>query len=94
MRVVHGIEIIPTDPADVIVIENRQKRNSPRKDHLGDAVDYSQDLPGEGVIVYQGRRINMMGVATFLPVNFLTPYADPLNQVGEEFTYPLLIGIR
>lgn len=81
---VHGIELIPTDPVDVFFIENRQK-GVYRADHLGSPVDFSTQLPSEGVIMYQGRRPPPVGLPQFLPINLLTPMANPLNAVNETF---------
>lgn len=81
--VVQGIELIPTDPKDVFFVENRQK-GVYRADHLGLPVDFSTQLPSEGVIGYQGRHLPTSGLATFLPINLLTPAANPLNAVNEE----------
>ena len=88
VEVRHALELIPTDPQDVFFVENRQ-RGLYAADHLGSPVAYSRDLPGEGVIVYQGRHIPTAGLASFLPVNLLTPLADPLDTVGETFVHPI-----
>lgn len=84
VEIVHGIELIPTNPADVFFVENRQK-GLYTADHLGFPVDFSTQIPSEGVIMYQGRRLPTSGLATFLPINLLTPMANPLNSVNEEF---------
>jgi hypothetical protein len=83
VEVVHGIELISTDPGDVVFVENRQK-GVYRADHLGLAVDFSTQIPSEGVIMYQGRRLPTQGLASFLPVNLITPMANPLNTLNEE----------
>ena len=83
VEVVHGIELISTDPGDVVFVENRQ-RGTYRADHLGPAVDFSTQIPSEGVIMYQGRRLPTQGLATFLPINLITPMFDPLNALNEE----------
>ncbi len=86
IQVVHAVELVPTDPKDVFFIENRQP-GPYVADHLGDQVDFSQDIPGEGVILYQGRRIPIPRPADFLPVSLLTPYGNPLNVVGETYEH-------
>jgi hypothetical protein len=83
VEVVHGIELIPTDPRDVVFVENRQ-RGVYRADHLGLPVDFSTEIPSEGVIVYQGRRFPTPGLVKFLPINLLTPMINPLNMPNEE----------
>lgn len=84
VEVVQGIELVPTDPRDVFFVENRQK-GVYRADHLGAQVDFSTQLPSEGVILYQGRHPSPSGLAKFLPVSLLTPPGNPLNTVNEEF---------
>lgn len=86
IQIVQGIELVPTDPKDVFFLENRQQ-GVYVADHLGDQVDFSQDLPGEGVIVYEGRRLPTSGLVNFIPVNLLTPYTNPLNTNGESFEH-------
>lgn len=86
IQVTQGIELVPTDPKDVLFLENRQK-GVYVADHLGAQVDFSQDLPGEGVIVYEGRRLPTSGLVNFIPVNLLTPYTNPLNTDGESFEH-------
>lgn len=82
----HSVEFIPTDDRDVFVVENRQA-GVYTADHLGDTVDYSTAIPTEGVIMYQGRRLPSSGVAQYVPINLLTPYANPLNTVGETYQH-------
>ncbi len=84
IEVVQGIELVPTDPAEVYFVENRQK-GIYRADHLGLPVDFSTQLPSEGVVMYQGRRLPTSGLATFVPVNLLTPMTNPVNAVNESY---------
>lgn len=86
IQVVHAVELIPTDPKDVFFLENRQP-GPYQANHLGNQVDFSTQMPGEGVIMYQGRRIPTAGLIDFLPVNLLSPYNNPLNTNGETFEH-------
>jgi len=88
IQVVHSVELVPTDSKDVYVIENRQK-GMYRADQLGPQVDFSTDIPSEGIILYQGRRLDTSGLAKFLPVNLITPMFSPLDAINTQFSLPL-----
>jgi len=88
--VVHGVELIPTDPRDVIWIENRQ-RGPYQADHLGDPVDYSTMLL-PGVIAYMGRRLSPNPL-NLLPASMIT-LGSPLSVAGDSIEHPLTISNR
>jgi preprotein translocase subunit YajC len=86
IELVHSVELIPADEKDVFMIECRQK-GIYKADQLGAQIDFSRDLPSEGVIFYEARRIPTGGLAHFIPVNLLSPMFDPLTTVGEQLEH-------
>ena len=84
VEVAHAVRLVPTDERDAFFLENRQS-GVYQADHLGTPINFSKDLPTQGVIVYRARRLGGGGLPPFLPVSLLTPYSNPLNNVGETY---------
>ena len=84
VEVAHAVRLVPTDERDAFFLENRQS-GVYQADHLGTPINFSKELPTQGVIVYRARRLDGGGLPAFLPVSLLTPYSNPLNNVGETY---------
>jgi hypothetical protein len=88
VNVVHGVEIVPTDPSSVIWIENRQ-RGPYHADHLGEMVSFSTTPSTEGLVAYEALRPLIARSLGVLPVSIIPPTRSlPLNTPGDELQYP------